>query len=167
MNLADAIRKAAHEVGSGRMSVLEPTLPPLYEPSCPEEEPLEFAETPFAPEDPPPAPPEVHPEEGKDLRMTASGNVVRLEIFMTPEQMTVMLRAIMAGQHSVLTAREAANYLRTSQSALEKLAESGDIPAVEIEGRWRFPKNALDDWMLRQAAKTDADTELEDSSDAA
>ena len=77
-----------------------------------------------------------------------SGNAVRLELFLSGEQMTAMLRAIMAGQHSVLTLREAAAYLRISPSTLEKLVEADEIPGVEIDGRWRFPKLNLDDWLL-------------------
>ena len=77
-----------------------------------------------------------------------SGNAVRLELFLSGEQMTAMLRAIMAGQHSVLTLREAAAYLRISPSTLERLVEADDIPGVEIDGRWRFPKLNLDDWLL-------------------
>ena len=83
-----------------------------------------------------------------------SGNAVRLELFLSGEQMTAMLRAIMAGQHSVLTLREAAAYLRVSPSTLEKLVESDEIPGVEIDGRWRFPKLNLDDWLLAQLHRT-------------
>lgn len=167
MNLADAIRKAAHEVSSSRTSLLDPVEPPPFVSHQREMEPIGFPEPPMIADGPVPDPPDVSAEDGKEMRMSASGNVVRLELFMTPEQMTIMLRAIMAGQHSVLTAKEAASYLRVAQSTLEKLAESGDIPAVEIEGRWRFPKNALDDWMLRQSTRSFLEAETEDNSDAA
>ena len=83
-----------------------------------------------------------------------SGNAVRLELFLSGEQMTAMLRAIMAGQHSVLTLREAAAYLRVSPSTLEKLVESDEIPGVEIDGRWRFPKLNLDEWLLEKLHKS-------------
>ncbi|MCH7905654.1 MAG: helix-turn-helix domain-containing protein [Armatimonadetes bacterium] len=83
-----------------------------------------------------------------------SGNAVRLELFLSGEQMTAMLRAIMAGQHSVLTLREAAAYLRISPSTLERLVEGDEIPGVEIDGRWRFPKLNLDDWLLAQLHRT-------------
>lgn len=83
-----------------------------------------------------------------------SGNAVRLELFLSGEQMTAMLRAIMAGQHSVLTLREAAAYLRISPSTLQKLVEDDVIPGVEIDGRWRFPKLNLDDWLLAKTHRT-------------
>lgn len=82
---------------------------------------------------------------------TQTGNAVRLEIFLSGEQMTGMLKAIMAGQHSVLTLREAASYLRIGSNTLLKLAEEGEIPAVEIDGRYRFPKSNLDDWLAVQS----------------
>lgn len=78
------------------------------------------------------------------------GNVVRLELFLTAEQMSGMFRAIMAGQHTVMTLREAASYLRVNASKLVKLAESGEVPGVLIEGSWRFPKPNLDDWLTMQ-----------------
>ena len=62
-----------------------------------------------------------------------------------------LFRAIMAGQHTVLTVREAASYLRISQDALVKLAEDGEIPGVLLDGRWRFPKPNLDDWLTMQS----------------
>ncbi|MCH8978411.1 MAG: helix-turn-helix domain-containing protein [Armatimonadetes bacterium] len=85
----------------------------------------------------------------------AGGNAVRLELFLSGEQMTTMLKAIMAGQHSVLTLREAAAYLRLGSKALERLVEDGEIPALEIDGKYRFPKANLDDWMAMKTATTE------------
>lgn len=80
-----------------------------------------------------------------------SGNVVRLELFLTAEQMSGLFKAIMAGQHTVMTAREAAAYLRVSKDTLMKLAEEGEIPGIVIDGRWRFPKPNLDEWLTMQS----------------
>lgn len=80
-----------------------------------------------------------------------SGNVVRLELFLSAEQMSGLFKAIMAGQHTVLTLREAAAFLRVSQDTLLKLAEEGEIPGVHLEGRWRFPKANLEDWLTMQS----------------
>ncbi|MFM9874416.1 MAG: helix-turn-helix domain-containing protein [Fimbriimonadaceae bacterium] len=80
-----------------------------------------------------------------------SGNVVRLELFLSAEQMSGLFRAIMAGQHTVMTAREAAAYLRIGKETLMKLAEEGDIPGIVIDGRWRFPKPNLDEWLTMQS----------------
>lgn len=93
-----------------------------------------------------------------------NGNVVRLELFLTAEQMGGLFRAIMAGQHSVLTAREAASYLRISKERLERLADEGEIPGIILDGRWRFPKPNLDEWMHLQGALHD---DLEDQQNVA
>jgi excisionase family DNA binding protein len=95
------------------------------------------------------------------LHQAASGgNAVRLEIFLNGEQMAGMLKAIMAGQHSVLTVREAASYLRISPKTIERLAEEGEIPVVEIDGRYRFPKSNLDDWLASQSAENEEEKDV-------
>lgn len=86
-----------------------------------------------------------------------SGNVVRLELFLSAEQMSGLFRAIMAGQHTVMTAREAAAYLRIGKDTLMKLAEEGDIPGIVIDGRWRFPKPNLDEWLTMQVNHEEID----------
>ena len=132
MNLADAIRKASTEgvPSQGQDSF---SLPPSI-PTDPQSETKTMHNS-----TPEPANPHVN-----------GGNVVRLELFLTAEQMSGMFRAIMAGQHTVLTLREAASYLRVNANKLVKLAEAGDIPGVLIEGSWRFPKPNLDDWLTMQ-----------------
>jgi excisionase family DNA binding protein len=82
-----------------------------------------------------------------------SGNVVRLELFLNGEQMQGLLRSLMAGQHSVLTIREAAAYLRVAPATLADLAESGEVPGIFMDGKWRFPKASLDEWMMLSAAR--------------
>lgn len=89
------------------------------------------------------------------MAAVAGGNAIRLEIFLSGEQMATMLKAIMAGQHTVLTLREAAAYLRLGSKSLEQLVEAGEIPALEIDGRWRFPKNSLDEWMAMKTATSE------------
>lgn len=139
MNLADAIRKA-----SGQGGGFEPEVAPATPPAQEEEEVLDPLGM-FG------AGPGVTPPSNAVL----SGNVVRLELFLTPEQMGGMLKAILVGQHSIMTLREAAGYLRVNPGALEKLAEEGEVPAVNIEGRWRFPKAQLDEWMAGRRTGTE------------
>ncbi len=79
-----------------------------------------------------------------------SGNVVRLEMFLNNEQMTSMLKALMAGQHSILTLREAAAFLRIAPSRLLELAETGEVPGILLDGRWRFPRHSLDEWIYHE-----------------
>lgn len=80
-----------------------------------------------------------------------SGNVVRFEIFLSPEQLSCLFRALVATQHSMMTLREAANYLRIPAGTLEQLAQESKIPALLLEGRWRFPKSGIDEWVMLQS----------------
>ena len=50
---------------------------------------------------------------------------------------------------SVLTIDELAEYLKISKSTLYKLAQEGSIPGQKVGKHWRFPKDAVDQW-LRQ-----------------
>jgi excisionase family DNA binding protein len=102
-----------------------------------EEEPEPKVRNPYFPEPP----------------VVTSGNVVRLELFLNSEQMTGLLKAILSGQHSVLTLKEAAAYLRVSPASIQELAEIGEIPGVLVNGAWRFPKASLDEWMTLSAVR--------------
>ena len=65
--------------------------------------------------------------------------------------MSCLFRALVATQHSMLTLREAANYLRIPSSTLELLAAESKLPALHIDGRWRFPKSGIDEWIMLQS----------------
>lgn len=148
MNLADAIRKAAKNTDVPTEPIAMPKQ--NNEPKVQDEDVWsKVAANSVAPK--PPKPVEGHAPEAPHQSVQA-GNAIRLEIFLNGEQMSGMLKAIMAGQHSVLTLREAASYLRVSPSTLEKLVDDGELPAVEIDGRYRFPKSNLDDWLAFQSA---------------
>jgi excisionase family DNA binding protein len=138
MNFADAIRKVSVDPQTSQALGLESPVRPSG-PVAPASVSV-------------PAPAESVTTDGHDVPSAPnpavhSGNVVRLELFLSAEQMGGLFRAIMAGQHTVMTAREAASYLRLSKERLMKLAEEGEIPGVVIDGRWRFPKPNLDDWL--------------------
>lgn len=79
-----------------------------------------------------------------------AGNVVRLELFLSPEQLSGLFRALIATQHGMMTLREAATYLRVNPQSVEQMATRGEIPALLIDGRWRFPKSSLDEWLSVQ-----------------
>lgn len=82
--------------------------------------------------------------------ISAQGNMVRLELVLTPEQMNGILRSLIEGHRSILTSREAVAYLRIPQGRLEEMAERGELPSFKLGGRWRFPKPALDEWLMAQ-----------------
>jgi methylglyoxal synthase len=54
--------------------------------------------------------------------------------------------------HNLLTVKEAADYLRLPLSSLYYLVQRGQIPAIQIGGRWRIKKSSLDGHVL--GAKT-------------
>ncbi|MBX3113310.1 MAG: helix-turn-helix domain-containing protein [Fimbriimonadaceae bacterium] len=146
MNFADAIRKASADPHSGGIAgnpPVEHNIAP--KPAAPKAKAVSEAPAPveasFA------AMPASGTEPHAPSPHVTSGNVVRLELFLSAEQMSGLFRAIMAGQHTVMTAREAAAYLRIGKETLTKLAEDGEIPGLLIEGRWRFPKPNLDEWL--------------------
>ena len=146
MNLADALRRVNAD-SSGLQGSPAPESAAPQAPSAPRQEPAPTPNTDTSSFVPPEA---AHPHVGP-------GNVVRLELFLSAEQMGGLFRAIMAGQHTVMTAREAASYLRVSRETLMKLADEGEIPGVVIDGRWRFPKANLDEWMMVHRAGEDND----------
>src|ERR1700758_5499565 len=52
--------------------------------------------------------------------------------------------------HSLLTVKETAEYLRIPLPTVYYLVQRGQIPAIQIGGRWRIKKSALDRDILRQ-----------------
>lgn len=147
MNLADAIRGAASfraALSHEETMNLDPTNAPSSAPSM----------------DPPDAPQAFAPksEAGEYQQVPAAmaqgmgiGHLVRLELYLSPEQMKGLFAAVVGSQHSVLTTREASALLRVNPQALEKMAEEGTVPAVSIEGRWRYSKSAIEEWLSLQS----------------
>ena len=54
------------------------------------------------------------------------------------------------GEQDVLTAEEAAAYLRIARATLYRLAAKGRIPAVKVGRVWRFSRSLLDEWLEAQ-----------------
>ena len=52
--------------------------------------------------------------------------------------------------HSLLTIKEVSAYLRIPVATAYYLAQRGQIPAIQIGGRWRIKKSALDRDVLRE-----------------
>ncbi len=52
---------------------------------------------------------------------------------------------------NLMTAKEAAEYLKINYMTVYKLAQRGKIPATKVGGNWRFKKEILDEWIARQA----------------
>jgi len=84
---------------------------------------------------------------------------VRFEVHLTDQQLQDLLQWLVRSLHPVMTLREAAHYLRLRPTEVQALAERGEIPAFKMDNRWRFLKNALDEWLLAQRACEGTDEE--------
>jgi excisionase family DNA binding protein len=172
MNLADAIRRAAQSTGvplakpavtpAEPASAVVPAAPvvPTVEESAPlfvepvrevvaEAAAPQVEEVVLAKEQE-----QVQPLEAQEV--PHGHNIVRLELVLNPEQLKGFFGAVIASQHSVLTLREAAGLLRVSQSALERLADEGEVPGMQVDGKWRFTRQALEDWLSTHPRKKEA-----------
>jgi excisionase family DNA binding protein len=165
MNLADAIRKASQQTGN-ELAPNGQTVPPS--PTAQFDAP-KTAEThgPSAPNvslRPPIAGTSevVNPADPSPIVNAGGGSVVRLELFLSPEQVHQMLRGIFQGSHSVMTLREAAQYLRVHTKSLIEIAESGELPAFMVDGAWKFPRHAIDEWITLQTLKETTANESEE-----
>lgn len=150
MNLADAIRRAASEAGNKPMEHTDiftaaPTIEPDWEPQA--FDPHAEAEGVLDPHSP-----EVEAiEVGASIPASApSAGMVRVEVFLPPDQLSGFFRAVAATQHPILTVREASHFLRIAANTLEDLAAQGDVPAFKVDGRWRFAKTSLEEWIAER-----------------
>jgi|GEM_PF-450321 len=186
MNLVDAIRRAANESGTDRTSVvglvMEPTGLGTEAPAAPAPAPQDLAEVtpPVSGQEPvevaspascptaeprPPVEKAGESDDGTGVHLPGSvGNLVRIELFLGPEQLHAMLRGAFSGHRSVMTLRETAHYLRLTTGTVERLAGEGTLPAFRVEGHWRFLKAAVDDWA---ATRTTDWSEGKENRDAA
>jgi excisionase family DNA binding protein len=76
---------------------------------------------------------------------------VKFELYLSPEQLTNLFKGVVATQHSVMTLRETARYLRIPGRKLEEMAQLAQIPAFLIDGKWRFARNNVDEWLKQQS----------------
>jgi excisionase family DNA binding protein len=80
-------------------------------------------------------------------------HAVRIDLVLSPEQLSALFRGVAEAERSVLTNREAAHYLRIPGRKLQEMAELGQIPAFLIDGKWRFSRNSVDEWLTKQSAR--------------
>ncbi len=60
------------------------------------------------------------------------------------------------GGISVLTVHDVAVYLRLSEAKVYRMAREGRVPAFRLGKSWRFRKDLIDDWMLRECGGNSA-----------
>lgn len=54
----------------------------------------------------------------------------------------------------VLTAEEAARYLRLHVKSVYRLVKKGKIPGQKVGGTWRFHADALERWLKNEKASS-------------
>ncbi len=50
----------------------------------------------------------------------------------------------------VLTVHDVAVYLRLSEAKVYRMAREGRVPAFRLGKSWRFRKDLIDEWILRE-----------------
>lgn len=75
---------------------------------------------------------------------------VRLELQLTHEQLAALFRSVLARGQSVMTLKEASALLRLEPPVLQRMAERRELPAFQVEGRWRFPRAGVEEWLAAQ-----------------
>jgi excisionase family DNA binding protein len=55
-------------------------------------------------------------------------------------------------QSPLMTATEAADYLKIHRSTLYKMLRRGEIPGFRIGSDWRFSKETIDRWRIGQTS---------------
>ncbi len=166
MHLIDAIRMAAQQSREPKPEAAEqPTSEAVVSEPQPTQQEVSMSPSQFKPAPPPPAALGIETQAPRpvDPAVTANaGSVVRLELFLSPEQMHQLLRSILQGAHSVMTLREASQFLRIKNDTLIRMAEEGQIPAFLVDGRWKFPRQAVEEWVTLQAvSRKTNDSEVE------
>jgi excisionase family DNA binding protein len=132
MNFADAIRQAAM---SGHAEVA--ATPAWVNTASTEPLPNDLTIIDLAPED-------------------DEGGTVRLEVTLGKQQLAAVLRTVLSSPPSILTAREVAHMLRVKVTQVEELASRNEIPGFLVDGKWRFARSVVHEWMENQSKEANA-----------
>jgi excisionase family DNA binding protein len=68
----------------------------------------------------------------------------------TKKSCAVVRDLMFSAMHNLLTVKETAKYLRIPLPTVYYLVQRGQLPAIQIGGRWRIKKNALDKDVLKE-----------------
>ena len=53
-------------------------------------------------------------------------------------------------KNSIMTVRDVASYLRLSEAKVYRLAKEGCVPSFRLGKSWRFRRDLLDDWIIKE-----------------
>jgi len=51
---------------------------------------------------------------------------------------------------TIMTVHEVAKYLRLHEISIYRMCQKGKIPAFKIGKSWRFKKDRIDEWLLKE-----------------
>lgn len=151
MNLADAIRRATHVALTAEPQPFAERVSPVVAGVTPVAQGEESTMNESIDNNTP-----ARPQATLSEFPNSQQSVVRLELLLTPDQLSNLFRAVAANQHSLWTLRDAAAYLRITPKALTALAEEGQVPGFLVDGRWRFAKQGIDDWLYSTSVMKEA-----------
>ena len=60
------------------------------------------------------------------------------------------------GAKSLWNVSQMAEYLGLSKDTIYRKARAGDLPAVRLGRSWRFPQEAVEEWLKREIEKNHA-----------
>lgn len=52
--------------------------------------------------------------------------------------------------NDLMKAQEVANWLKVSNVTLYKLIEKEELPAFKVGGKWRFRREAIEEWIRKR-----------------
>jgi excisionase family DNA binding protein len=55
---------------------------------------------------------------------------------------------------SIMTVHDVANYLRLSEAKVYRLAKEGNVPSFRLGKSWRFRRDLLDEWTIKETQHT-------------
>ena len=54
-------------------------------------------------------------------------------------------------ESDILTIKEVAEYLKVKEKTAYKLVADGKIPGFKVGGSWRFRKQQIEEWIVKQS----------------
>ncbi|HIE54803.1 MAG TPA: helix-turn-helix domain-containing protein, partial [Chromatiaceae bacterium] len=61
------------------------------------------------------------------------------------------MSAVLEDNHPFLSVKQVAQYLQLNEKKVYTLVHEGSIPATKVTGKWMFPRELVDRWMLDSA----------------
>jgi excisionase family DNA binding protein len=56
-------------------------------------------------------------------------------------------------EENIMTVHDVARYLHLSEAKVYRLARDGDVPSFRLGKSWRFRRDLIDEWTIRETNK--------------